>query len=220
MPRTLKRKHDAYNAPVRAKKRRTTKPVVPRGISSKHIIINRVVDYEGTIGASDTSLGFEFTTTTVEVDAGAPVTLPVPGASEIQLLFDLARVQKVEVTFLGGSNSRDMASTPAGDALPRVYSCVDYTEGGRPTLDHIRQQDDCRIHRFDQIWKQTIYPKFSPSTNYVDIGTNEMNLYPYTTGGSANKWKAFKMFIDGGGLSANQTFTVSFKIFYECRNPK
>lgn len=195
---------------------------IPRTLrASSHAIVPRTVSYDMSF-TSDVALGFGFSPTTLWVNNASST--GIPGASDITALYDMCRIQKVEVTMLPGNNVADYAlnSVTSGQRnIPYVYHAVDNNSGGNPTLNEIQQFGNCKVASFDKVIKRTIYPapKFSAaSTGTISLqGPALRNVWLAT--GSDEACFGFKVYMDL--LAVNLTYDVAritFKIYYECKD--
>jgi len=182
--------------------------------ASNSIIISRVVDYDASISSGAIGKGFGFSPAALWVD-GASSTA-VPGAAEISALFDLVRIQKVEVTVMPVANTHTTNSS-IGPGLLVLYCAYDPNDSTAPTLATIRENNTTSVTCLDKVFKRTIYPQLTVGSQLqTDIGVNRKNIFVQSAVDVA--WNGLKLFLDASASISNGGARYSFKIFYECRN--
>lgn len=181
------------------------------------LTVNRDLDL-----TADIAKGFAFDTEFLHQSPSN--TYSIPGATEVQAVFSLMRLHKVEVTILPAATGLDYSAQTVGTGvtnIPFVYEAVDYDDYGNPTLSNLQQNATCRVHSLNKPIKRTLYPRLEGNTGIVDVGTNRRNLFKKGDSGSSQKWHGWKVYID----MANQVWTygsvrIVFKLFYECMQTK
>lgn len=194
---------------------------IPPVVKSNSCIIPCVVDYDHTFTA-DLALGVGFSQGYLYVNGSQSTA--IPGATDIQALFDLMRVMKVEITMLPGSASLDIANNTVGTGtrnIPYVYDCFDPNSGGNPSLPEMRESATTLVRSFDRMLKRTIYPNVGFNTGgLVNVGQSRRDLFMNSTGTdvAAYGWKCL-MDLYNTALTY-VVCRISFKVYYECRNSK
>lgn len=194
---------------------------IPPVVKSNTCIIPLVVDYDHTFTA-DLALGVGFSQGYLYVNGSQSTA--IPGATDIQALFDLMRVMKVEITMLPGSASLDIANNTVGTGtrnIPYVYDCFDPNSGGNPSLPEMRESATTLVRSFDRMLKRTIYPNVGFNTGgLVNVGQSRRDLFMNSTGTdvAAYGWKCL-MDLYNTALTY-VVCRISFKVYYECRNSK
>lgn len=193
---------------------------IPPVVKSNTCIIPCIVDYDHTFTA-DLALGVGFSPYALWVNGSSHTV--IPGASDIAALFDLVRIQKVEITMMPGSASLDIANntvTTGTRNIPYVYDCFDPNSGGNPSLPEMKESATTMVRSFDRMLKRTIYPNFVVSSgSFVNVGQSRKDLFQQTaTDVPAYGWKCL---MDMYNTALTYVICrVSFKIYYECRNSK
>lgn len=166
--------------------------------------------------STDIGIGFGFSNRNLWVDESS--TTSIPGYTEIENLFDLYRIMKVEVSILPNSNVQDYATT-SSIGIPYVFTAYDANSGAAPTYDVIQQYGTCRTDIADKVIRRTIYPRIpaSGSSNVINAGPSSKDMWVKTSTDIPSY--GFLTWFDVTG-STNSRLRVSFKIFYECKNVK
>jgi len=196
------------------------KSTIP-GSGSNRCIIPLIVNYDMAL-TTDPAKGFAFDTTNYYIDGGAGVA--INGATDIAAVFDMARIQKIEVTLMPAANSLDYNNQTIGTGvtnIPYVHTAVDYNEAGQPTLAEIQSNPTCTTGLLDKVFRRTYYPRLEGSNGVIDVGVNRNNIFMSTAAASTQKWNGFKVYIDmKTQVWTYGTCRISFKIFYECMQSK
>jgi len=170
---------------------------------------------------TDPAFGYSFDTVNC-YENGA--TKSIPGAVEMGTVFDMARIQKIEVSILPAATGLDYsAQTLSSGAtnIPYVYHAVDFNDATLPTRVEMEQNPTLAVGIFNKVIRRTVYPRLEGSNGIIDVGTNEKNKFMRTGAVSSQKWNGFKMFMDlQAAVWTYGTGRITFKIFYECMQSK
>jgi len=162
---------------------------------------------------------FTFDVQNIYIDGGSntsPGTNPINGAAELLPVFHLARVKKVEMTFVPSSTSNDFSSG-SSVAVPVLGTASNYISGTVQSQADMMQKPDFRSDMLTKQIKRTFYPRLEGSNGIVDVGVNRRNLFEATSSGSTQRWRGADVFIDPvNAVSTNQICTIYVKVFLEC----
>lgn len=227
MPYGSKKRRASRAAGQLSKRSKYVRPGVNRvprsmapGAGANSCIVPLTVDYDFALTA-DIAAGFEWDTSAVYITAASGnSSVTIPGATEVQAVFQLMRIHKIEVTILPAATGLDYSAqtlSTGATNIPYLYHAVDFDDSGQPTLNGIKEQKSCFTDLFDHPIRRTIYPRLEGSNGVIDIGANRRNMFKKSDVGSTQRWHGYKLYLD----MKNQVWTygigrVSFKVFYEC----
>jgi len=185
-------------------------------------IIPLIYDHDFDLTA-DPSFAYQFTPQRILINGAA---YTIPGSSQVGDVWELARIQKVEVTILPAAagldyNTQTLATGQTN--IPYVYDAVDYNDPeGSIGLTTLRQNPSTKTHLLDHAIRRTIYPRMRTSNEVVDVGRNNTNLF--TNAGvitTNSRWNGYVFYADMVNVAWTYgTCRISFKIFVECLNSK
>lgn len=201
-------------------------PVVPRaGIFNRPgqtAIIPLVHSHDFSF-AADPALAFAWNQRRIFINGTG---YDVVGLSDLNSVWELIRVAKVEITIMPNANSLDYNNQTVSTGstnIPYMYTAIDYNDVSSTSLSSIKQNPTVKMESFDHMIKRTVYPRVqNDSTDLVDVGVNSRNLFVRgTSTADTMKWNGFVMVGDlytvaltyGGGH-------IDFKIYYECINSR
>lgn len=200
--------------------RRIPRKLTP-GSSGNRAIIPLTYNYDFDL-ATDRRLAFSFDTVNAWVNGVANT---ITGAAEVNEVFGLMRVMKVEVSIMPAATDlayNDQSLSTGSTNIPYLIEAVDYEDGTIPDLIELRQNATARTHLFNKVIKRTFYPRIDGNNGIVDVGTNQRNMFQRSgTTGSSQRWNGFKFITDN--VAVNWTYgsgRAYFKIFYECMQSK
>lgn len=121
--------------------------------------------------SADTGVSFGFSPTNIWVDGVSGLNYPL----DISGIWDLCRVQKVEMTIMCTANSLEFGAT-ATTPIPVCYHAFDPNTSTIPTLTSIRQNSTCQSDRCDKVIRRTFYPNIVPDA-VVDLGNARKNKF-------------------------------------------
>ena len=152
---------------------------------------------------------------------------PIIGASELTNLYDLIKLDKVEIEFSTNMQSA-LPNLGEGDnrsSNPILLISNDDTDVGSNNKEAMLQESDCRYLRFgnQDVWKHTVYPKFQsvvyqtsdtrgylPKTGFIR-SSDDVPMY-----GTKVCVLNSDTSVDGG--TAPHKLFMRFKMFYTCKN--
>ena len=218
----------SYRSRSGFKKRRFSKSAglrrtVPRAISSSGgngCIVPLTVDADFSL-TTDIAKGFAFDTGYMYASGTG---YAIPGASELQAVFSMLRIHKIEMTIIPGATGLDYSAqsiTTGVTNIPYVYHAIDYQNGDTPTLSEMRQNVTCKTDSMNKVIRRTCYPRLEGTNGIIDVSANRKNLFMEAGETSTQKWHGFKVLLD----CAQQVWTYGqcrfvFKIYFECRQSK
>jgi len=201
------------------RKYRIARPVGP-GACGNRCIIPLTCGFNFDLTA-DVARGFAFDTSNFYVGGGIN---PIPGAAEVQAVFSMMRIHKVEMTILPKANVlayNDQSLSSGQTNIPYVYHAIDYQDGNNPTITEIQQNPTCKTNSLDKVIRRTFYPRIEGSNGVIDVGQNRRNIFQESGVTSTQKYHGIKLYIDMnsevwtyGGLR------VVFKVYFECMQSK
>jgi len=170
------------------------------------------------------NLVFDSTGVTFYVAALSSVFIPLPNAAELAALYDLVRIDKVEISM--GVSNQSIAGTFSSNAIPaRLIVCNDDNDGaGTATLAQIQQQPNKSFYSTDgTMAKWTCFPKYQRIIYYTSL----VSSYEPTRG-FVNTDTAIPHYGTRVGLSNLSAFGAtnsgnvdfSFKFFLTLKNVK
>jgi len=172
--------------------------------------------------STDILKSFSFDTGNVYINGAAAV--PIPGATEIAAVYELARVAKIEFTILPSANGLDYSSqtvTTGETNIPYVYHAVDLNDNATPTIAEIRQNSTVKIDQLSKPIRRTVYPRLEGSNGIIDVAQNQKNIFCNTGVSSTQRWHGFKLAIDMTNVVWSYSrVSIQYKIFYEVMHPK
>lgn len=171
---------------------------------------------------ADVSAAFRWDTAYLYVDATA---FAVPGASELHNVWELMRIQKVEIIIRPSATDlayNDQTVTTGQTNIPFVYYATDYQDPNNgKSLAAIQQNPQVRYSQLNKIIRHTVYPRITADGPIIDVGMNYKNLFMRAGTSNTNSWSGFVMHVDlTSQVWTYGTFRIDFKIFYECMNSK
>ena len=175
------------------------------------------------IGATTNSamnIVFDPTQVTFFISSTATSTAALPNASELAALYELMRIDKVEMTWSTSQQTTGSTTTPA--IPPRFLVCTDQNDGVAvtPDLAAIQQQNPKTFYNADgRAHKMTVRPKFQRIVYQTALVSNYEPSTGFVNSNAAIPHYGFKMGIANSGLSAG-VMDVNFKYYMTLRNPK
>jgi len=111
---------------------------------------------------------YDSTGVTFYVAALSSFFVPLPNAAELAALYDLVRIDKVEIT-MGWSQQSSASQYNSGNIAPRLIICNDDNDGaGTATLAQIQQQPNKSFYTTDgTMAKWTCVPKYQRIIYYT-----------------------------------------------------
>jgi len=172
---------------------------------------------------TDPNVAVQFTPNRILINGTAST---LPGSAELANVWELMRVQKVEITILPyvtdlGYNNQSLSSGITN--IPFVYEAIDYNDPeGSTGLTQIRQNPTTKTHLLNKVIRRTVYPKLRTSKEVIDCSVNNPNLF--VNGALINtdtRWNGWMFVAD----MVNEVWTygsvrISFKVFVECMKSK
>lgn len=169
---------------------------------------------------ADIARGFGFSATRLWANGSS--LQDIPGAADLTAVFDLVRIQKVEVTILPGANQLALNSSTVGTGvqnIPFLLDAFDPTDSTNPSAANIRELSTARSNLLDKVIRRTIYPTLSDASGIINVGQSRKDTF--VRSGTDLPWFGFKMYADMvTNVWTYNIVRVSFKIFYECRQSK
>lgn len=216
-----KRKYSGSGTSSGAKRRYVPRAPLRVGVGPKSnsCIIPITTQYDMDLTA-DPVYSFQFDENKLFVN-GTGIT--VTGASDLNNIFELIRVQKVEIMMLPAATDlaydRQTLATGATN-IPWVYEAVDYIDPvNGASLVQVKQNPTCRTHLMNKPYKRTIYPKMvNGSDSTVDVGKNQRNLFKRSNSNDDDTvWNGYIFSADMKDVVWTYgQVRLSFKIYYEC----
>lgn len=199
------------------------RPYIPRTLTGRGNSCIIPLNYFYTFGLStDVSAAFRWDTAYAYIDGTG---YAVPGASELHNVWELMRVQKVEIIIRPGATDlsyNDQTVTTGQTNIPFVYYATDYQDPNNgKSLAAIQQNPLVRYSQLNKIIRHTVYPRITADGPIVDMGANHKNYFMRAGTSNTNSWSGFVLHVD----LASQPWTygqlrVDMKIYYECMNSK
>lgn len=223
------------------KRRRTLGTSIPRTVGTFHnyknqeVVICRTYAFEATMKNADNGFraGVAFSNRGLRFDLDTgPVTPDWPGFADMSALFDLTRLEKVEVSVFpcknvmsyDGVNGSNATGT-GGGILPILYTAQDDNDANIPLFADITQYNNVQISLLDKMNKRTYYMKTGTTTALSNgvVVDNAIGKYMWTsTSNTDYNYKGCKMIIRYHDVMAmyDYDFTIVFKAFFKCKNIK
>lgn len=186
--------------------------------TGQRAIIPLVANYDYSL-TTDPSLSFSFDNRGYYINGTFNA---IGGATDINSVYELMRVMKVEFTILPATNGLDYSAQTLSTGvsnIPYIYRAFDYNDpdNGR-TLAQIQQNPSCYISRADRVQRFTLWPKIQGTSTLVNTGMEDRNQFLQSTQSASNsKWNGCVIYLD----MVNEVWTygsgrVVMKVFYEC----
>lgn len=159
--------------------------------------------------------GFNFSLGNVTNNGSAAVASAVPGATDLQGLFDAWRIKSVRAEMHISNNSSAMGGLANG--LPIICSSVDGNDSAAPTSrGEVSQDSSFRVDRMDDthIWVRVFRPYTVNGTVMEPRGTWVPTSAPNTPFQGLKLWSE----PTGTTATANANVFIYFTITYECKD--
>lgn len=166
-------------------------------------------------GGNFDAISFVFTPLNLQVYGDALVfqTEDLPGSSEYAALFELMKIESVEMTILPRNET---SASNANANNPVYWICSDPNSGQAATsLERIQQASDCRVfnaNAYQPVFKKTCYPSFQ---NVVYFNAVTSSFAPKR--GYVNADTAIPHYSIHVGGNFNTTGRVAFSFKYKMR---
>ena len=176
-------------------------------------------------GAGSQAIAFTFDPGNVYVYGSGitSATFAVPGASELSNLYELLRIDKVEMTW-SPSITGAGAISPSPPGCPKFLVAFDPNDGAAPGMDQLRQQNPKEFYSIDGTsHKYTCRPKFQRIVYQTALVSNYEAASGFVNSDSTIPHYAIKMGIPNASnlaTVAGGNVEFNFKIFYTLKNPK
>lgn len=146
------------------------------------------------------------------------------GMSELVAVYDMLRVQKVEIVIVPNAIGLDYSSqtvTSGTTNIPFVYHAADFNDGAAPTATELMQNPTVSIALMDKVIRRTIYPKLEGANGVIDVSPSNRNKFLNSAAASSQRWNGFKLWVD----MINTTWTyggfrIFQKVYFECMQSK
>lgn len=191
-------------------------PRQPKSSSFNRSLLPLTVNYDVDFTA-DVSHGFGFSPSNLWVNGVSSTA--IDGASQINAVFDLVRVVKVEAIILPGCNFLGYGSNTISTGqrnIPYIYTALDYNSGGNPALGAVLQNPTVEIDSFDHVIRRTFVPRVTTGTTGITDMSSNNQLY--TAVSADTPAYGIQIYLDL--FNTALTYDVArivFKIWYDCR---
>lgn len=224
MPYAKKRKTGRSSASTYGKRsgRQLSVPRAPRSKQftrpGQRAVIPIVANFDYGL-TTDPSMSFSFDQRGYYVNGAFNA---IGGATELNSVWELMRIMKVEFTILPAANGLEYSAQSLSTGvtnIPYVYRAFDYNDpdNGR-SLAQIMQNPTVHISRADRVQKFTLWPKIQGTSDVINTGIEDKNQFIQGTNSAGNThWNGCVVYID----MVNEVWTygsgrVVMKVFYEC----
>jgi len=176
-------------------------------------------------GAASQAIAFTFDPGNVNIYGSGitSATIAVPGASELSNLYELLRIDKVEMTW-SPSIVGQGATSPSPPGCPKFLVAFDPNDGDAPAMDQLRQQNPKEFYAIDgRSFKYTFRPKYQRVIYQTSLVSNYEAATGFVNSNSTIPHYAVKIGIPNASnlaVTAGGNVEFSFKIFYTLKNTK
>ena len=175
------------------------------------------------VGSSLINMNFDPANVNVNAVASTATTA-IPGASELAALYDLMRIDKVEIIWNASVTGAGAAAPTAPPGCPKFLVAFDPNEGSASSMDQLRQQNPKEYYAIDgRSHKFTCKPKFQRIVYQTALVSNYEAATGFVNTDSTIPHYGVKIGIpNAGNLAANQGGNVEFcvRMFYTLKNVK
>lgn len=196
---------------------------IPRMPSNKSIVIARTFQYDLTC-SSDAGVAFTFQPQGINVYhsiAGGSV-VATPGLSDIENLFEMMRVARVDVRVCPTAISEDYSTGQVSSQLrgvPLLYHGQDprAETASAPTLAQMQENCFTKVVMLDGMKTLKIYPKadFGAGAGIVDIGLSQKSRFVKPSNTTVY-WSGYNVYLDNVSNSAYNQVRFIFTVHFEC----
>lgn len=171
-------------------------------------------------GSNYTAISFVFSPVNLEVYGDNLVfqTEALPGAAEFAALFELMKIQSVEMTILPRSET---SASNQNSNNPVFWICSDPNSGQTATsLDRIQQASDCQVFNANGnagTFRKIVYPSFQNVVYYTSLTSSYSAKRGYVNADTAIPHYGIHV---GGTFNTVGRVAFSFKYKMRCKNLK
>lgn len=218
-PTKKRRRATSKSTAVARKARFSVRPTRQLGGSANRAIIPVMYDYDASLSA-DIEISMQWNNQGYSVNGGAMQS--ISNLDGIRSCFAMMRVHHVEVTVMPGANElslNDQSLTTGVTNIPYFYDAVEFIDPpNEKTLAKIQRNPTVRCSSLSKTLKRTIYPRVQGTSDMVDLGKSDKNIFIQSTNTSnTTHWNGYVAAADMVNVGWTYgTVRFSFKVFYEC----